>query len=276
MKNFLAAGLALMSLSSFAQSYLVLNNGVTLTLDKGGFVYDFNHFFLPYKVQVNGGQFLVAEDKLSTVDTAGFLYKKDLKLEKLKGKGLNYFINDDSHLYTIDDKGFFYKNDKDKSLFKKASAFGGNFFLVKEEEKKVSLFTTNVKGNYFKMTVAGLNPIDIVTVGGTWFINKAGVVHTVSKDGNVFAKPEIKVGPITRKGGNFLVDNTNKIFTVSEEGFLVLPGLPMGFNLANIVKIGSNYMIDTEGKMFVVDTTGSILERTVTDHDIREAKVLSL
>lgn len=278
MKKLLVAGLTLLSLNSFAQSYMVLSNGITLTLDKAGFVYDFNHFFLPYQVQVNGGQFLVADEKLSTVDSAGFLYKKSLTVEEVKGKGLNYFINDENHLYTIDEKGFFFKFDKDKAAFKKASSFGGNFFIVKEDEKKklASLYTLNTKGNYFKMAVQGLNPMDITTVGGTWFINKAGVVHTVSKDGNVFAKPEVKVGAIVRKGGNFLIDDTNKIFTVSEDGFLVLPGLPMSFNVSNIVKVGANYLIDTDGKVFSVDAAGNVLERTINEHDVRNVKILSI
>lgn len=278
MKKMLVAGLTLLSLNSFAQSYMVLGNGVTLTVDKAGFVYDFKQFFLPYQIQVNGGQFLVADGMLNTVDSAGFLYKKDLSVEEVKGKGLNYFINEDNHLYTIDEKGFFYKFDKDKSAFKKASTFGGNFFIVKEDEKKkiASLYTINSKGNYFKLAVQGLNPWDISIVGGTWFVDKAGVVHTVNKDGNVFAKADMKVGGIVRKGGNFFVDNTNKVFTVSEEGLLVLPGLPMSFNLNNIVKVGANYLIDIDGKVFSVDSAGNVNERTINEHDIRNVKVLSI
>lgn len=276
MKKVLAAGLTLLSMNVFAQSYLILNNGVTLTTDKAGFVYDFGHFRIPYKVTLNGGQFHVEDKKLSTVDTAGFLYEKTMKVEKpVKGKGLNYFINDDSKLITVDSKGFFYELE-DKA-FKKAVAFGGNFFLVKPDDKKaiVDLYTINDKGNYFKMNVAGLNPFDIITLGGTYFQTRAGVTYTISKDGLVYPKAEQKVTGVKKAGGNFFVDNAGLLFTVSEEGFLMLPVLPANIKVADIQKVGSNYMIDSEGRIFVVDKVGNISERTI-NHDLRTAKILSI
>lgn len=275
MKKFLLAGVALLSMNAFSQSYLVLNNGITLTTDKAGFVYDFGHFRAPYKVTLNGGQFLVEDKKLSTVDTAGFLYEKSLKVEKVKGKGLNYFINDDNKIITIDSKGFFYELE-DKA-FKKAVAFGGNFFLVKPDDKKaiVDLYTVNEKGNYFKMNVAGLNPFDIITIGGSFFQTRNGATYTVSKDGLVFAKTEQKVGAVKKAGGNFFVDAAGLLFTVSEEGFLMLPVLPANIKVADIQKVGANYMIDSEGRIFVVDKVGNITERTI-NHDLRNAKILSM
>lgn len=276
MKKFLAMAATLLSMNSFAQSYLILNNGVTLTTDKAGFIYDFGHFRVPYKVTLAGGQFHVEDKKLSTVDTAGFLYEKTMKVDKaVKGKGLNYFINDDSKLVTVDTKGFFYELE-DKA-FKKAQAFGGNFFLVKPDDKKaiVDLYTVNEKGNYFKMNVAGLNPFDIVTLGGSFFQTRAGVTYTVSKDGFVYPKTELKVGAIKKAGGNFFVDDKGLLFTVSEEGFLMLPVLPANIKVADIQKVGANYMIDSEGRIFIVDKVGNMVERTI-NHDLRNAKILSI
>lgn len=277
MKNFFTLGLMLASFSAFSQSYLILNNGVTLTTDKAGFVYDFNHFRIPYKVTINGGQFHVEDKKLSTVDTSGFLFEKNFEVKKVKGKGLNFFVNDDNHLVTIDEKGFYYEYDKDDKIFKSAVAFGGNFFLVKPNSRKpnIDLYTVNSKGNYFKIDVPGLNPADIKTVGGTFFQTKNGVVYTVSKDGFVFAKPEVKVGSIVKAGGNFMIDSTNKIFTVSEDGFLILPVLPMNIKVMTVQKLGSNYMIDTEGRIFTVDAQGNMHERKI-DHDLTDTKILSL
>lgn len=278
MKKFLVAGMMLASMNVFSQSYLILNNGITLTTDNAGFVYDFGHFRVPYKVTLNGGQFLVENNKLSTVDTAGFLYEKSLKVEKVKAKGLNYFINDDSKLITVDAKGFYYEYDKDaKSVFKKVVGMGGNFFTVKPDDKKtiIDLYTVNNAGNYFKINAPGLNPADISTIGGTFFQTKAGVVHTVSKDGFVFAKPEIKVGTIKKLGGNFMIDSANLLFTVSEDGFLMLPVLPANIKVADIQKVGSNYMLDSEGRIFIVDKAGNLVERTI-NHDLRNTKILSL
>lgn len=278
MKKILLAGVALLSMNAFSQSYLILNNGVTLTTDKAGFVYDFGHFRVPYKVTLAGGQFHVEDKKLSTVDTAGFLYEKTMKVEKaVKGKGINYFITDDNHLVTIDSKGFFYEFDKEDKVFKKAVAFGGNFFLVKPDDKKaiVDLYTINDKGNYFKMNVAGLNPFDIVSIGGNFFQSRAGVTYTISKDGLVFPKAEQKVAAVKKAGGNFFIDSAGLLFTVSEEGFLMLPVLPANIKVADVQKVGANYMIDSEGRIFVVDKVGNITERTI-NHDLRTAKILSL
>ncbi len=83
MKNMLALGLLLGALSASAQSYLILNNGVMLTTDKAGFVYDFGHFVVPYEVKVSGGNFLVEKKQLITVDEQGYKYDKDEKVEKI-------------------------------------------------------------------------------------------------------------------------------------------------------------------------------------------------
>ncbi len=277
MKKLLILATLGLSFQSFAQSYLILNNGVTLTTDKDSFVYDFGHFIAPYQVTLNGGQFLVQDEKLITIDDKGFLYRKDEKVKKVKGKGVNYFINDSNNLYTIDNAGFFFKFDKESSVFKKAANFGGNFFTVNADEKKkiVDLYTVNTKGNYYKMNVAGLNPADIATFGGSFFITNKNVVYTVSKDGFVFAKADQKVAAVKKAGGNYLVDAEGLIFTVSNEGFLILPSLPANLKVASIAKLGSNYFIDTDGKMFVVDGAGNIIEREI-NHDLRNTKILSL
>lgn len=276
MKKLLIAGLALMSLNVFSQSYLVLQNGVTLTTDKAGFVYDFAQFVLPYRVSVNGGQFLVENEKLLTVDEFGFLYRKDLKVKDVKGTGLNYFINKDGHLFTIDSMGFFYKYDKDGKQLKKATEFGGNFFVVERDKKKklYDLFTVNSAGNYFNISVEGLNPAEITDFGGNYFVAK-GVLYTVSKDGFVFAKPENNVGKIVKKGGNYFITEDGKLYTVADSGFLILPILPANIVVADVEKLGSNYMVDTEGRIFTVDTFGNMYERDVTAHDLRIMKLSS-
>lgn len=274
MKKFIALGLLMGSLSVSAQSYLVLNNGVMLTTDKAGFVYDFGHFVVPYEVKVNGGNFLVEKKVLITVDQNGYKYDKDQKIEKIKGRGLNYVLTDSNELVTVDTMGFFYKFDKDDVL-KRVVSFGGNFFTAKDSKKKSTLlYTVNDKGNYFNMTLPGLDPADIVTVGGTFFTTKNGTAYTVSKDGFVYPKTE-RVGQIRKMGGNFFVDSSNKLFTVSETGILSNPVIPMNLNVTAIAKTGANYMIDAEGRLFAVDNNGNVFERTMRNHDLRNTKVTS-
>ncbi len=277
MKKILALGSLLLSLNGLAQSYMILDNGVTLTIDRPGLVYDFSHFIMPVKVTLSGGQFLAEEGKLVTIDSQGFLYRKDEKVpSRIKGKGNNYIIADNGALMTFDLNGFFYKFDKEAST-KKSLIHGGNFFTVKPEDRKplVELYTLNSLGNYFKLNVAGLNPAEITVAGGTYFQTSKGVTYTITKDGFVFAKPEMKVGAIKKIGGNFFVDSNNALFTVSELGYLMLPILPANLIINSIVKVGQNYMIDSSGRVFVVDNLGVINERTV-NHDLRRTKVLSI
>lgn len=278
MKKILALGSLMLALNSYSQSFVILNNGVTLTTDKAAFVYDFGHFILPYKVNLVGGQFLVEEEKFVTVDEKGFLYRKTEKApSKIKGKGSKYLLSDSGTLYTFDASGFFYKYDKDSAL-KKAVKFGGNFFTVKPDDKKplVELYTVNSKGNYFKMNVAGLNPAEITVMGGSFFQTNKGVIYTVNKDGFVISKADMKVGAVKKSGGNYFIDASNAIYTVSEEGFLFLPTLPASLKIDTITKLGQNYFLDSEGKLFAIDNTGAIFEREMKSHDLREAKLLSL
>jgi hypothetical protein len=280
MKKLLLAGLTLFSASVFSQSYIILQNGVTLTTDKFGFVYDFNHFSLPYKVSITGGNFLVEDERLETVDENGFLFikdPKDIKIKKINGKGLNYFITDNNHLVTIDARGFYFRYDKDSGVFRKAAKFGGNYFTVEENSRNkiFDLYTVNTKGNYFKINLAGLNPADIELFGGKYFVTRQGVLHTVSSEGFVFSKPALTMGKIIRQGGNFFVDDTGKLYTVSEEGFVFLPILPANLKIAELERFASNYMIDREGRIFVVDHQGLLFEREVFAHDLRNSRILS-
>jgi len=276
MKQLLTAGVLLFSISAFSQSYLILNNGVTLTTDTAGYVYDFGHFYIPYKLKHNGGQFFVEDKKLVTINSKGLLFEKDLEVEEIKGKGLNYLINGDDELVTIDKDGFYYRYDEDSDIFKKTIQFGGNYFLVKPEKKKplVEIYTINEKGNYFKMNVEGLNPSEITQFGGSYFQTKMGNTYTVSKLGFIFLKSDIKVSQISKSGGNFFIDSTGVLFTISEEGLLLIPNLPKNLNISSVQKVGANYMIDTNGKIFVVDKNGLVEERLV-QHDLKNTKVLS-
>lgn len=278
MKRLLIAGAAFLSLNAFSQSYMVLNNGVTLTTDKAGLVYDFDNFILPYKISISGGMFLVEDEKLATVDEKGFFYRKDMKVKKIKGKGFNYLLDDSSNLLSIDSQGFFYKFDKD-SPFKKPIAFGGNFLTVSNDKKKsVDLYTVNNKGLYFNPAIPGLNAAEILPTPGNYFMTKSGGVYTVARDGLVYSKTgQYKIGPVKKAGGNFFIDSANFLFTVTDAGFLMVPILPAGLVVANIAKVGANFMIDNDGKLFVVDAvTGLISERMVKEHDLRSTKILSM
>lgn len=275
MKKLLLATLAVLSLNAFSQSYVVLSSGVVLTTDKIGNVWDYQLFLMPYQIKINGGSFLVEDEKLSTIDEKGFFYNKDLKIKKFKGKGLNYLVDDDANIITIASNGNYFKY-KDDNL-KKADKFGGNFFVVTKDAKKrlADLYTLNSLGNYSKLSIPGLNPMDISVFGGTYFVAN-GIMHTVSKDGIVSPKTMFRIPGIKKLGGTFFIDINKQLWTISDSGIISTPGRPLELNLDLVDKLGSNYMIDTEGRMFLINSAGNIMLKTaVMNHDLRNAKVLS-
>lgn len=275
MKKILLMSLAALSFNAFSQSYVVLTNGVLLTTDKAGFVYDLVQYVNPYRVSINGGSYLVQENRLSTVSDQGYYFEKDLKLKKIRGKGLNYLLDDAGDLVTVAADGTYVKYAESGKQLKKADRFGGNFFLVPDKKQKTTdLYTVDSKGAYFKVNVEGLNPADISLIGGMYFMSK-GVMYTVNKDGFVAPKPMFKIPALKKLGGNFFLDFNNLLWTVSETGLLSNPIVPTNLLVDNLEKLGANYMIDKEGNIFTVDSQGNIAYRDVNTHDLTNAKILS-
>lgn len=276
MKKLLLAGLLAFSFSAFSQSYIILSNGVLLTTDKAGYVYDLVQYVSPYKIKINGGNYLVNDERLFTVSSEGFYFEKDLKVKKIRGKGLNYLLDDKGDLISIAADGTFVKYDDSGKELKKAHRFGGNFFLVLADKKKniVDLYSVNNKAAYFKLNVKGLNPADISVLGGSYFMAN-GIMYTVSAEGFISEKSMFQIPALRQMGGNFFIDSAQKIWTVSDSGTLANPALPLSFKLSNIEKYGSNYMIDNDGVIYTIDSNGNMNARKMEFHDVRNAKVLS-
>lgn len=278
MKKLLFAALATLSLNAFAQSYLVMDNGIVVTTDSSGFAYDFGHYAFPQKITLKGGQYFVEEGNiLATVDENGLLFRKyELIPEKIIGKGINYFISAEGFVYTIDKKG--YAHVVESELYKNAVNFGGNYFTVATdpEKKNLELHVVTADGTIVKPEVPSLKVKDIISFGGNYFMNNRGIVFTVATDGVVVPKDDVRVGILQKKGGNFFIDSSGYFFTVSETGDLTMPPLPISMKIPTVLKLGTNYMIDQAGKFYVVDKKGQVFERVMRDHDFRLAKIISL
>jgi hypothetical protein len=117
---------------------------------------------------------------------------------------------------------------------------------------------------------------EIVAFGGTYFMTNRGALYTVGLDGTVNLETVTRVGILQRRGGNYFVDSAGLLYTIAESGKLVLPSLPVSLRLTTVYRFGSNYFIDQAGRLFVVDRLGNIFEKSMRDHDFRQAKVISL
>lgn len=276
MKRLLLAALATLSLNAFAQSYIIMDNGITITTDTSGFSYDFGHYAFPQKVTMRGGQFFVEEGGiLATIDENGLFFRKyELIPEKIKGKGINYFLSEEGALYTINKAGFVGLTESE--MFKKAVNFGGNYFTVQVDEGSLALMVVDRMGLVTRPEVPSLKVKDIVSFGGNYFMTNRGIVFSITDVGAVVPHDDMRVGIINKKGGNYFVDSSGYLYTVSQDGVLKMPALPLTLRVSTIMKLGSNYFIDQAGKLFVVDKNGNIFERAMRDHDFRNAKVISL
>jgi hypothetical protein len=278
LKKIIFLALMTLSLSSYSQSYLILDNGIVITEDKAGYMYDFGHYAFPQKITLKGGRYFVEENAIiATVDDNGLLYRKyEVIPEKVIGKGVNYFLGSEGELYTVNRSGVVKINQYPE--LKLASIFGGNFFAVPQtnETNILDLYVINQDGERIKTSNNYFKSTEIVVVGGSYFMTNRGIAYTVSYDGVVTGWPQLRVGLIAKKGGNYFTDSSGTIFTIAEDGTLKVPVIPVGLKVSLITKLGSNYFIDINGRLFSVDENGEIFERSLLDQDLRYARILSL
>jgi hypothetical protein len=274
MKQLIFSALALLSINAFSQTYMVLNNGVILTVDKAGFVYDFGHFILPYNVKSPGGSYLVEDNKLITVSEKGLLTKLDYKAKDLEVLGGNFYIDDNGTLFTINANGLVFKYKEDD--FTRVEKFGGNYFTNYSDRKETDLhlITISNTGLVSNLQVPGLDPKEINHTGGNYFITKKNVLYTVSDAGIVVIQPQIKIGFVKKRAGNFFIDSNGFVYGVTAAGNVVQPTVPSTFNVGQVKQVGMNYMITTDGKIFVMTSEGQIYERSASvRHDMTQVKV---
>ena len=272
MKKILFTALAALSFNAFSQSYFVLENGMTLTVDTAGYVYDFGHYTPVGRVTVKGGQYLVEDNNvIVTVDENGGLFRKyEILPKQVVGKGMNYFLGDNGAFYGIDDLGYVNLVENDPKI-KTATKFGGNYFITDADD----IFCVTKEGKFVQALVEGLKGSDIITFGGNYFMTNRGVLYTVSKDGNIVDNRKERVGIIVKKGGNYFVDTNGAIYTVAQDGTLKFPAIPLSLRIQAMSKLGSNYFLDGSGKLFTVDKNGDVFERWVS-YDLKTTKIISL
>lgn len=279
MKKILLSILATLSFNVFAQSYVIMDNGLVITTDRAGFVYDIGEYSFPQKVTMKGGQYFVEENSiLATIDENGSLFRKyEVIPEKILGQGMNYYLSSTGEITTIDQKGVAHHSTNE--AFTRAMNFGGNYFtaVADAETGVMDLYTVALDGSVIKADLGETLKIkDVVAFGGSYFMTNRGVVYTITADGRVLSMAHMRVGVLQRRGGNFFTDSAGMIYTVAEDGSLVLPALPISLKINTITKLGSNYFLDLSGRLYVVDKMGNIYEKTMPDHDFRNARIISL
>lgn len=271
MKKIILLVFLMSSLNVFSQSYFILENGITITVDADGFVYDFGNYTPINRITIKGAQYLVEDTNvLVTFDEKGLLYRQYEMLPKqVLGKGMNYFIGDNSNLFVVDNLGVVKLIEQDERV-KNMVKCGGRYFSTSTDQ----ILTISTRGDLTEITEEGLKGSDIFFYGGTYFMTNRGVLYTISDDGKIQKRAE-RIGVIAKKGGNYFIDATGALYTISENGDLKMPSVPLTLRIPAITRLGANYFMDGDGKLFTVDRSGNVFERTL-EYDLRSAKVISL
>ncbi len=252
-------GLGVTFSGAFAQSYLIRPNGVVITIDAKGFLYNLNQFTLPYMVTSKGGQYYINDKRqITTIDEDGFFYRIDKKEfeapRKVDFSGANYFSDKDS-VWTIDRKGVVNQEKEIKDLGR-VEKTGGRFFTIKPRRGDALLYTVSDFGKIERMTVDGLDPNDINNAGGVWFTTSKGELYTLDSaglvsrfGGNLFPRGT----KIIKAGGNYLFTSRG-LLTINAQGNVAL----VVFAATQPQSSGFNYFTTSDNSLYVVDHLGAV------------------
>lgn len=284
MKKLLFLLLITLSFSAFSQSYLVLTNCRVISFDNQGKAFDLNNCHFPAKTKPAGGRIFVFREDFVTVSKQGFVFKKDIEAPKeFEHTGLNYVIAKKGWfkqvIYTVNDEGFLYTLDMPDGVTKDIKA-GGNYFVSIEEEdkKKASLYFVDPTGIVQKKATLpnGLRPFDITTTRGKYLFDRQGTIYTVADNGTVVPKNMFIPGKIIKFGGNFFINRSSFIFTITKDGYLYENELPDNLRVDQIQRVGSNYFVTTAGALYGISDTGLIIKDTYLDYDFKMTSHTSL
>jgi hypothetical protein len=252
----------LLSISAYSQSYLVQNNGVLLSINETGSVFDLNQFVKTYEIIFKGKSFLINKEKNLTVITKdGFVINKGDKLIPAKTKitGGSFILSDKNEISIVRNDGMVFTYDKIEEIKKlEAIHAGGNFLVLQgKKSQETMILTIDTENGFYtllnKSTLDSLK-IDIAkikTIGGNYFITNDGVVYTVSSTGIVSSKESMGlVLKTTKVGGNFFVDSENVLRVVMSNGYLLIPYIPSA--MGKVKSVGYNYFTNDQDELFTV------------------------
>lgn len=258
MKSFFIAAALLTTLSVKAQSYLVQESGKLLTIDKQGFVYDLQQNVVPKDIKRQGKTWFIDKEGMTVISANGLVNKKvGLVLPKsIKESGGSWLIGDKAELVIVKSDGIVLSY-TEASLTKAKILFtGNNWFVMRAQDKSIKIVTLDLNdGRYYVGEQANmqsrfrLNLENIRFNGNNWFTDSNGTLYVVRTDGGVMSKKEMGVFlGLNSHGGNFFIDVRGGVNVVLDNGFIILPYLPLTFG--NLIKTGATIAWNTQGDSF--------------------------
>lgn len=226
-------------------------------------------FYQKELVKHFGSKYIILHvaDQVHTIDSQGNFYKDIRQYYEgtLRTTGANYFITSKNIMYIVKSNGELVERAKksDDPNFKKLAHAGGMFILPRGKGNIgiINPFTGDIDYKPFML----LSPIK--HEGDNFAITDLAIdrkVYTVGFDEefrssfNELNLPD-SVKSVKLTGGNFFIDQDNKIHTINDRGELSLEGTHVtGFEKEAPVAIGGNYMFFSDRSLYLVDEDGMV------------------
>jgi hypothetical protein len=235
-------------------NYFLDERNIIFTVTQDGYVYEKFGYKIDDKIKYFGGTFFITKKgSLYIVRADGLIYEyNDMEeFKKVKVLGGNYFITRDNRVFVVTSDGTYaekteYFQHKARDVKEK----GHNYFITRDgtvytagEEVEMKVDNNGVStgkpaldnnGNmqYYSVlyTAGPVNADQIKTVGGNFFIDDFGHIHTISANG------QFDRGVVGRKVKVIVGDHD--------------------FSAEEPLKVGTNYIVYPGNQIIMIDNLG--------------------
>ncbi len=249
-------------------SYLLTDTGrihtVRAYMPESNFIPLFSpdgYFLLPEMIAFKRSNYILDKDNnIFTVDADGYVYQYNYSTEigsKLKNLGGTFFTTKSKELHIVKSNGAIETlKKKDIDFDSSLKLFGGNFILT----RKGTVYIVDSINGRVMSTNFTIKAKIVKTVGNNFLITEEGQVYSfgIKEDGSVSIKTKYSSNfkRVVRSGGNFFIDGSRRIYTISTAGEIIRVLNPKKDVLPN--KIGTNYFSYANGDFYIVDNYGAI------------------
>ena len=139
---------------------------------------------------------------------------------------------------------------------------GANWLVIRAKDRSIHMVTIDTNnGRHYSISAQALqagplalNVNMLRNWGGNWLADSNGILYVVRADGGIMSKRELGIFlAMHSKGGNFFVDIRNRTQVIMDNGYVVLPYLPMTYG--TLVKTGSQVAWNTQNDFFTFAET---------------------
>jgi hypothetical protein len=247
------------SITTHAQSHLLKLDGVLLSVDASGFIYDLGNRVDPAQVKARGKNWLAEKSgALITIDSAGLVNRRtDVRVPRtLRAHGGTWFLGERGELSVVTASGAVVTTQEPTLREGDIAPRGGNFFVWRPRRGGAPvLYTFNsATGESYHSDAEyvrrlGIDMSSFKGNGNNWLVDGRGILHVVTRIGAVMPRRDLGTFfGLSTRGGNYFVDATGATQVVMDNGSVHMPYLPLDYSA--IATAGDTFGWNTRGDFF--------------------------